>query len=122
MSAKDRKDEKQISSAESPEFSEHLKANELFDVYGSLLTARQQEILSLYYQDDLSLSEIQENLGISRAAVSDAVHKGLRAMNGYESRLGLIEKRNRILKLLDGSPLSEKIRAVLYENNENSEN
>ena len=49
--------------------------NELYDIYGSLLTKRQQEILQLYFQEDFSYAEIREELSISRAAVLDAVHK-----------------------------------------------
>ncbi|UNT94218.1 sigma factor-like helix-turn-helix DNA-binding protein [Allobaculum sp. Allo2] len=54
----------------------HLEANDLFDLYSLLLSPRQQEVLSLYFQEDFSLSEIRENLGISKAAVYDALQKG----------------------------------------------
>ncbi len=39
-----------------------LDANDLFDVYGDLLTKRQREILSLYYEEDFSYTEISEEL------------------------------------------------------------
>lgn len=42
-----------------------LDANDLFDVYGDLLTKRQREILSLYYEEDFSYTEISEELEIS---------------------------------------------------------
>lgn len=54
----------------------HLEANDLFDLYSLLLSPRQQEVLSLYFREDFSLSEIRENLGISKAAVYDALQKG----------------------------------------------
>ena len=41
----------------------------LFDFYGELLTDRQKEFYDLYYNEDLSLSEIAENYGISRQGV-----------------------------------------------------
>ncbi len=41
-----------------------LDANDLFDVYGDLLTKRQREILSLYYEEDFSYTEISEELEI----------------------------------------------------------
>lgn len=76
-----------------------LDANELLDVYGSLLTKRQQEILSLYYQEDLSYFEISEELSISRAAVLDAVHRAMAQLEKYEQAIQYIKKRDEILSL-----------------------
>ena len=45
----------------------------LFDFYGELLTDRQKEFFDLYYNEDLSLSEIAENEGISRQGVRDVI-------------------------------------------------
>ena len=45
----------------------------LFDFYGELLTDRQKEFYDLYYNEDLSLSEIAENYGISRQGVRDVI-------------------------------------------------
>jgi Uncharacterized protein conserved in bacteria len=45
----------------------------LYDFYGELLTDRQKEFFDLYYNDDLSLSEIAENAGISRQGVRDVI-------------------------------------------------
>ena len=45
----------------------------LFDFYGELLTERQKEFFDLYYNEDLSLSEIAENSGISRQGVRDVI-------------------------------------------------
>ena len=47
----------------------HIQANLLLDQYEAFLSPRQQEVLELYFQEDLSLKEIQENLDISKAAV-----------------------------------------------------
>ena len=52
-----------------------LTVGVLNEIYGKFLTARQSEIVSQYYDYDLSLQEISENLGISRQAVLDAVKK-----------------------------------------------
>ena len=55
------------------ELEKNIRVNRLIDLYGSLLTKHQYEILSLYYYMDLSLSEISEQLEISRNGVYDAL-------------------------------------------------
>ena len=52
-----------------------LESNVLFDIYGDLLTKRQKEICSLYFEEDFSYTEISEALEISRAAVQDSLKK-----------------------------------------------
>ena len=64
----------------------------LFDFYGAMLTPRQQEIFDLYYNDDLSLSEISEQMQITRQAVRDALVRSRSAMDELEQRLGLVER------------------------------
>ncbi len=92
----------------------HIEANELFDIYGELLTKRQQEILSLYYQEDLSYSEISEELCISRAAVQDAVQKSIKQLEKYESVIQYIRKKERILSLVkDDVELKSCIESIL---------
>ena len=60
-----------------------LDANDLLDVYGELLTERQREILSLYYEEDFSYNEISEELEISRAAAMDSVHRNKKLLKKY---------------------------------------
>ncbi len=69
-----------------------IEISMLFDFYGQLLTAKQQELLKLYHEDNYSLSEIAEEFGISRQGVHDAVKKAEKALHEYESKLGLIRK------------------------------
>ncbi len=64
----------------------------LYDFYGSLLTKKQQEILSLYHGDNYSLSEIAEELGISRQGVHATLKSGESALLHYESDLRLVQK------------------------------
>ena len=54
-----------------------LESNVLFDIYGDLLTKRQKEICSLYFEEDFSYTEISEALEISRAAVQDSLKKSM---------------------------------------------
>lgn len=64
----------------------------LFDFYGAMLTDKQQAIFDLYYNEDLSLSEISEQMQISRQAVRDAVIRSKNLMLGFEQRLGLVHR------------------------------
>lgn len=73
-----------------------IEISELLDVYGKLLTNKQLEIMKQYYDEDLSLSEISENLNISRQAVYDTIKKSEKLLYEYEQSVGfkaLKEKR-----------------------------
>ena len=61
------------------------------DLYGSMLTIRQREIINLYYEENFSLSEIAEEFSISRQAVHDTLKKAEKALAVYERKLGLVE-------------------------------
>lgn len=54
----------------------NVKVGMLLDLYGELLTEKQQDILDLYYNNNLSLAEIAEEVGITRQAVRDSIVKG----------------------------------------------
>ena len=69
-----------------------VRESMLFDFYGGLLTDKKQQVMELYYDDDLSLAEIAEEFGISRTAVYDSLKKSEAALEGYENKLGLISK------------------------------
>lgn len=79
------------------------EASRLYDKYGSLLTQTQQEVFSDYYLYDLSLSEIAENRGISRAAISDSLHKSYEKLSEFESKLKLIQKEEKLHELIEKS-------------------
>lgn len=64
----------------------------LFDFYGELLTEKQREICRMHLQEDLSLGEISDELGISRQGVSDAVHRALKALDNMEQKLHMCER------------------------------
>ena len=65
----------------------------LYDIYAPLLNERQREILTLYYNEDQSLAEISENVGITRQGVRDCIVKSEVLLNGYEDALGLRKKQ-----------------------------
>ena len=65
----------------------------LFDIYGGLLTARQQRLMRLYYHDDLSLAEIAARLRVTRQAVYDGLHRAVGELSRLERHLGLVRQR-----------------------------
>ncbi|MDD6382204.1 YlxM family DNA-binding protein [Mitsuokella sp.] len=79
-----------------------LYLSALFDIYGALLTEKQQECLKMHLFEDFSLSEIGEALGISRQAVYDNIHRSERAMESYEEKLGLVARYQRERRELSG--------------------
>ena len=54
----------------------NVKIGLLSDIYGELLTKKQQDVLDLYYNNNLSLAEVAEEVGITRQAVKDSIVKG----------------------------------------------
>lgn len=81
----------------------NLTMSMLMDFYGQLLTDKQRDTVDLYYNEDLSLSEIAEEIGISRQGVRDSIKRGERLLNEYEEKLGLagrfLEIRSRIREM-----------------------
>ena len=68
----------------------------LWDVYGGLLTAVQQEITDLYFNKDLTVSEIAEQKGISRQAVSDCLKICKNQLEEYEQKLHVVKRLKEI--------------------------
>ncbi len=86
----------------------------LLDCYENLLSPAQKEILSDYYRYDLSMSEIAEARKTSKAAVKDALDKGLGKLEETETALSHLKERERILAALDeidSLPEAEKLAA-----------
>ena len=69
---------------------EIAKESLLFDFYGNLLTEKKRRVMELYHEEDLSLAEIAENFGISRAAVHDSLKSAERQLADYERKLGMV--------------------------------
>ena len=64
----------------------------LYDFYGELLTERQKEFFDLYYNEDLSLSEIAAREGISRQGVWENIRRAESAMQDIEAKTGLVRR------------------------------
>lgn len=79
--------------------SKREEINLYYDFYGCLLTKKQQNIFVYYYREDYSLSEIAENEGISRAAVSDALKRCRNELFHYEELLHLVQQYTARMRL-----------------------
>ncbi len=73
----------------------------LLAFYGALLTDNQQEILRLYYEEDLTLTEIAEQFGVSRQSVHDTVQRAGQQLSQFEEKLGLCARFQRTEEQLD---------------------
>ncbi len=64
----------------------------LLDCYGELLTERQRDVAELYFNEDLSLTEIAEARGITRQAVRDSIRHSQQSLLELEEKLGMAER------------------------------
>lgn len=99
----------------------NLNISNLLDIYGKALTDKQRDVLELYYNDDLSLSEIAEDLGISRQGVRDTIKRGEEALESFEELFGLqniYNKYDNFLNQVDSQAktILKQCKAVAYSN------
>ena len=73
-------------------FEKNLNIGFLLDFYGDVLSDRRRDALDFYYNDDMSLSEIAEEMNISRQGVRDLIKKAEEELFFYEEKLGLAKK------------------------------
>jgi predicted DNA-binding protein YlxM (UPF0122 family) len=97
---------------------EFVYYNNLFDVYGSLLTEKEQVTFKDYYQEDLSLAEIANENNVSRAAVQKTIKNVLDKLKYYEDMLHVYDKNVRLRNLIDESNIGiikNEIEKILAE-------
>ena len=73
-------------------FEKNLNIGFLLDFYGELLSDRKRTVMEMYYNEDFSLSEIAEQISISRQGVRDIIKKSEEELAFYEEKLGLAKK------------------------------
>lgn len=89
--------------------------------YGGLLTDRQLDALRLHYEEDLSLGEISEELGVSRQNVHELITRSVQKLRRYEQALGAAQRAEQTaktlrqaLELMDGADAKlEEARALI---------
>ena len=77
-------------------FEKNLNVGYLLDFYGELLTEHKRSVLDLYYNEDYSLAEIAEEIGISRQGVRGLIKKAEGELFFYEEKLGLFNRLKNI--------------------------
>lgn len=92
------------------ELEKTLKMNLLFSFYGALLTPKQRNYMSDYYEEDYTLAEIADNHGVSRQAVYDSLKRTEETLIKYENKLHLVEEFEHRREVLN------KIKQYLEEN------
>lgn len=88
--------------------------NELYDIYGCLLTEKQKDYFEEYYFNNLSFSEMAENYDVSRNAAFKQLKITKEKLEEFESNLKLLEKKKKLEKIYD-SISDEKIKSQLEE-------
>lgn len=79
----------------------------LYDYYGELFNDKQREYFEDYYFDNLSLSEIADNSGVSRNAIHKGIKNVVNKLYEYEDKLKLYEKDNKLKAIID--KVSDKV-------------
>jgi predicted DNA-binding protein YlxM (UPF0122 family) len=85
----------------------------LYDFFGELLTEKQRNCFDLYYNDDLSLSEIAEQAGITRQGVRDNIVHAEAALRRYEEKTGVVRRFTRMREQI--AELEAEIKSVLAD-------
>ena len=90
--------------------------NNLYDLYGNLLTEKQKQYFEDYYFNNLSFSEMAENYNVSRNAVFKQLHIVIDKLEEYEKKLQLFKKKEKLLKVIDkvaDKKLKEELEGLL---------
>ena len=102
-------------------FEKNLEINYLLDFYGDVLPDRKRSVLEMYYNDDYSLSEIADDIGISRQGVRDIIKKSEDELIYLEEKLGLYKKfrdiqksANELIATIESSELSPELKEKIY--------
>ena len=99
-----------------------LELSVLFDYYGKMLTSRQFDVCDMYLNQNLSLGEISENLGITRQGVRDSLVKAEKILINLESKLGIMKKNEslseivmKIQNFVDDSNMGSEFKNRIFE-------
>ena len=86
--------------------------NNLFDIYQGLLSDKEKNVFINYYMDDLSLSEIAENLSVTRNAVHKSLKNVEEKLQNYEDKLNIYSKKEKIYIAIEENNIA-KIKEIM---------
>ncbi len=92
---------------------EKVKVSILLQIYGNLLTEKQKEYMDLYYNEDLSLSEIADNNDITRQAVRTILLKSKNKLEEYEKQLKFMQKEKKIKKYIEQIQITDTNKKII---------
>lgn len=96
----------------------NLEISYLLDFYGDVLTEKQRDVMEQYYNDDLSLSEIADNFGITRQGVRDAIKRGEGTILELEDKVGFARRYRAVQEGIES--LEQLARDINFYNNNNN--
>ena len=88
---------------------------DLYDIYGNILTEKQQEYFEDYYFNNYSLSEISENYNVSRNAIHKNIKDSENKLIYLENILKIYDKNKRIKEIIKNSSLEDQITKIIEE-------
>lgn len=77
-----------------------IERDKLYDIYRSILTEKQVEVLDQHYYHDYTAVEIADNLGVTRQAVHDTIKKAEAVMLDFEHKLGCLASAGKMERIL----------------------
>lgn len=89
------------------------QASLLYDFYGALLTEKQREVMELYHEENYSIVEIAEELGVTKQAVHDNLRKSEKILRSYEEKLGLMKSLLETRELIEA--IDERIDELILK-------
>jgi len=96
-----------------------VKQSLLYDFYGELLTEHQKSVYEDYVLNDIGISEIAEERGISRQGVHDLIKRCDKILDGYEEKLHLLERFSQVKE--DVSDMKNSIAKIKCDNLDESD-
>lgn len=83
------------------DFNNRIRFGNLYEVYGALLTKKQQRCLELYFCEDYSLAEIADEMQVSRQAIHDLLKRVEQTLEHYEAILGFLRRHEETRRLTE---------------------